>query len=127
MKLRIWGKLPLSLEARSSLRLSGQELRSLLTIAADLAAESRFFQKTVKPSMFEARMEVAESGAVSPSLQEKLRGLENQWARTILHHVRQLKAALGEPCFQRLDEFIHSGSPCLREARQYEEGYEKRI
>jgi hypothetical protein len=59
--------------------------------------------------MFEARMEVAESGAVSPSLQEKLRDLENKWARTILDHVRQLKAARGEPCFQRVDEFVRSG------------------
>jgi hypothetical protein len=104
------GRLPLSLEAHTSLRPTDQELRSLRTVTADLATESRFFREEVRPLMFEARMQVAESGAVSPSLQEKLRDLENQWARTILDHVRQLKVALGEPCFQRLDKFVHSAS-----------------
>ncbi len=66
------GKQPLSAEARMTLHLTDQELRSLITITADLATESEFFQKQVKPWVFESRMEAADSGSVSPSLQEKL-------------------------------------------------------
>jgi hypothetical protein len=54
---------------------------------------------------------IVESGSVSPSVEEKLRDLQNQWAQTILDHVQRLKAAFGEARFQRLDEFIQE-SPC---------------
>jgi hypothetical protein len=74
-----------------------------------LRAKARFLEKTVRPLMFEARMEFVESGAISPSLREKLDDLENQWDRTILDHVQQLKAAFGERRFQTLDDFIQSG------------------
>jgi hypothetical protein len=100
---------PLTTEARTSLRLTDQELRSLLTVTADLATETRFLAKTVRPLMFEARMEFVESGAISPSLREKLDDLGHQWDRTILDHVQQLKAAFGERRFQTLDDFIQSG------------------
>jgi hypothetical protein len=64
--------------------------------------------------MFEARMEDAESGAVSPSLQEKLRDLENQRARTILDHVRQLKGRLTSRAFKGwMSLFVRLG-PCLK-------------
>lgn len=103
------GSRPLSEEARKTLHLTDQELRSLITITADLATESLFFRPFVKPWVFESRMEVTESGSISPPLQEKLRDLQNQWARTILDYAQRLKAAFGEERFQSVDEFIHSG------------------
>src|ERR1700730_11610569 len=59
------GRLSLSADARRSLALTDQELRSLLTITADLATEGRFFGTQLRPLMFEARMQAAESGSVS--------------------------------------------------------------
>jgi len=103
------GSRPVSVEARSALHLTDQELRSLITITADLATESLFFRPVVRPWVFESRMEVTESGSVSPSIHEKLRDLQNQWTQTILDHVQRLKAAFGEERFQSVDEFIHSG------------------
>jgi hypothetical protein len=41
-------------------------------------------------------MQVAESGSVSPAMQEKLRDFKSQWAQTILDHVQRLRAAFGE-------------------------------
>jgi hypothetical protein len=103
------GSRPVSVEARRALHLTDQELRSMITITADLATESLFFGPVVRPWVFESRMEVTESGSVSPSLQEKLRDLQSQWTQTILDHAQRLKAAFGEERFQSVDEFIHSG------------------
>jgi hypothetical protein len=99
----------LSKEARKALDLTDEELRSLADVTSDLVAAS--FQGEVKPQVFESRMEVAESGFVSASLEEKMRDMQNQWAKTILDHVQRLKADFGQEDFQRLDEFIHSGKP----------------
>jgi hypothetical protein len=103
------GRLSLSAEVRRSLGLTDQEFQSLLTITADLATEGRFLEKALRPLMFEARMQAAESGSVSPAMQAKLRDLQDQWKKTILDHVQRLKGTFGEARFQKVDEFIRSG------------------
>jgi hypothetical protein len=60
-------------------------------------------------------MEMVESGSISPSVQTRLRELQNQWAQTILEHAQRLKAAFGDERFQRVDEFVHSGRSMFAE------------
>ena len=103
------GRWPLSVEARKTLHLSDQELHSLVAITADLATESLFFRQIWRPWKFESLMEIVESGSLSPSLQEKLRDLQDQWAQKIRDHAQRLKAAIGQDRFREVDEFIHSG------------------
>ena len=94
-------------------RVSGpgrRELRELLAIAADPRGRSRAMAKT-RPSVFESRMEIVESDAVSPLLRERIRDLDNRWSRTILEHVQRLKSALGPTRFQTVDEFARSVKP----------------
>jgi hypothetical protein len=103
------GKKPLTVEARRTLRLSDQELRSLVAVTADLADESVAFHKIWRPWRFEAFMERVEGESVAPAVEEKLRDLQKQWAQTLLEYAERLKAALGEERFRSVDEFIHSG------------------
>lgn len=103
------GTLPLSDEARGSVDFSQQELRSLIAITADLADESLLLHRTWRSWKFESLMEGIESGSASPSIQEKMRALQDQWAQTILNHAQRLRAALGDERFREVDEFIHSG------------------
>ncbi len=108
-EVKYLGNRPITVEARRTLHFTDQELRSLITITADLADESLFFQKIIKPWIFESRMEFTEAGTISPPLQQKLSDLRNEWAQRILDHAQRLRAALGEERFQSVDTFIHSG------------------
>ncbi len=105
-----FSSMPLSEEVRH-LELSDTELHSMLTITADLVAENRAFKKKAAPTVAEAREKAKNSGALPAALLEALRELEKQRTRQILDHVRQLRASLGEPRFEELDEFIQSGEP----------------
>ena len=102
-------KLPFSTAARTSMNLTDEELRSLLTITADLAMQSRVFAKILRPLVFESRMQVAESDTVSPGLREKINDVKNRWSQTILGRIQRLRALLGESRFKDLDDFVHSG------------------
>jgi hypothetical protein len=51
------GKRSLTAEARRTLRLTDQELRSVVTVTADLATESVFFKEIRRPWKFESFME----------------------------------------------------------------------
>jgi len=108
-EVKYLGTRPLTVEARQTLHFTDQELRSLITITADLADESLFFQKIVRPCIFESRMEFTDAGAVSPSLQQKLDDLRDEWAQRILDHANRLKVERGDERFQSVDKFIHSG------------------
>jgi hypothetical protein len=103
------GKRPLSADARRSLALSDEELRSLVTVTADLADQAVAFRKIWRPWRFESFMELVESDAVSPALQSRMTELRNEWSQIILDHARRLKAALGEERFHRVEEFMRSG------------------
>ena len=108
-EVKYLGQRLITVEARRTLHFTDQELRSLITITADLADESLFFQKIIKPWIFESRMEFTEAGTISPCLEQKLSDLRDEWAKTILDHAHRLRAALGEERFQSVDTFIHSG------------------
>lgn len=106
-------RLPLSTDFLQTVHLSDQDLRSLFTITADLAAKSQLLAKALRPFVFEGRLEVTQSGSTSSSLEGKLRDFQSQWSNTILDHVQRLRSAFGEQRFQELDGFIQSGKSML--------------
>jgi len=110
------GKVPLSPDASTSLGGNESEMNSLLAVTADLAAQSWVFAKELKPLVFEARMQIVESDAVSAALQKRIDDLGNRWSQAILDHAQRLKSSWGEARFHSLDEFIHSGKPLFESA-----------
>lgn len=110
-QMRDLGQFPVSPEARASLNLTDEELKSLLTITEDLAEQHSVFIKTLEPLIFESRLEIVESDAVSPALREKIGDLKKRWSQTILDRVQRLRTLLGESRFKSLDEFARSGEP----------------
>jgi len=108
--VRDLGSYKVWVNARKFIDLTDTECHTLVTITKDLVAESRVFEKVAGPVSWEAFMEMVETGAHSPAIEEKLRGFRNQWTQVILDHVRLLKAELGEARFQMLDGFIQSKS-----------------
>jgi hypothetical protein len=106
--VKYFGNWPLSAEGLR-LQLTNEEIRSLVSITVDLADESLFFHRIWSEWKFESLMEVVDRGSSTRSVEEKLRDLQDQWAQKVLDHVRRLQAALGEPRFREVDEFIHSG------------------
>jgi hypothetical protein len=106
-------RLPLSRDFLQTVHVSDRELRSLITITADLAAESRLLAQAVRPYVFEARLEVTEAGSASSAIDDKLRDFKTQWSKTILDRVQTLKSEFGEQRFQVLNHFIQSGKSML--------------
>jgi hypothetical protein len=110
-QVRLFGTRPISDEARAAIRLNDRELRTLLTITSDLAKKSSEFGETVRPLVFELRLEAAAGDEPAPALVEKLRSLRDLWSATVLDHLNRLKATLSEADFRDFDEFVRSGKP----------------
>src|SRR5262249_17840642 len=113
-EVRFLGGKVLSDDARRSLRLTDQELRSLITITADLAEASLVLTKAWHPWKFEALMETIEQGKVDSSVQAKLEDFKQQWTKIILDHANRLQEALGEDRFGQIDRFVHSGKSMFK-------------
>jgi hypothetical protein len=58
--------------------------------------------------IFAARLRLIESPSDSEATQQ-LKEIEDQHQQIVLAHVQQLKSALGDPRFNMLDAFVHSG------------------
>ncbi len=103
------GKREVSAHARAVIGLNEQEVQAVLTITSDLAAKSHDLAKRVKPLMFESRMQVTESDAVSAPLQQRIDSLAGEWEQIILDHVSRLKNVLPASIFRQLEEFVGNG------------------
>ncbi len=98
-------------EAKVFLRLSDEEFRKLQNVTLDLATQSRWFAKEMASLVFESRMQIVESDAVSPAMPGKMRNLNERWQKAVLEHAQQLKAAIGEDRFRVVDDFVRSDKP----------------
>ncbi|MEO8027513.1 MAG: hypothetical protein ABI823_13620 [Bryobacteraceae bacterium] len=100
---------PLSAEALQTLRFTDDNLRLLIVVTMDLAAESHLYSRRLRALSFESLMQVVESGAVRPEHRKRFGELSDQWDRTIDEHAQSLKASFDEPTAKRVDDWVRSG------------------
>ena len=105
--------------ARRAMDLSDEQTRRVVAIASDLATLSCTIDKTIRPLMWEARMQLTASDSIDPKLQEKIHGLQAEWDRAVTEHIEQLKSTLGPARFNALDQAVKAPKPPPSEPRPH--------
>lgn len=85
------------------------EMLSLDAIAAASVVQLSAARQPATQWIFEARLEAIETGKESQKLTRQLKDMEVQVSRVIEQSRLQLKTALGEARFQKLDDWLHAG------------------
>jgi hypothetical protein len=93
--------------AQEAIGLTDQESQVLNAVASACEASIREFDISVRPLIFEARLQVLASEN-SPSAAHLLTYLDNERDQIVLDHIRRVKAAFGDSRFMVLDEWVHS-------------------
>jgi hypothetical protein len=88
--------------------LSDTEVEILNKIAADCVAAIDSLQEPRRELIFDSRLEFIETGKHSETLEKKLKDLDNRHDQLVLNHARQLKAALPDPSFAKIDGYIRT-------------------
>jgi len=93
--------------AREAIGLTDQESQVLNAVASDCEASIRKFDISVRPVIFEARLQVLASEN-SQSAAHLLTYLGNERDEIVLESIRRVKAAFGDSRFTMLDEWVRS-------------------
>jgi hypothetical protein len=96
-------------KAQEAIGLTDQEANVLNAIASDCEASIREYDVSVRPLVFETRLQaLASEDAPSAAAAQLLMDLDNQRNQIVLDHVRRVKAAFGDLRFLVLDEWVRS-------------------
>ncbi|HWB83974.1 MAG TPA: hypothetical protein VG675_07530 [Bryobacteraceae bacterium] len=87
--------------------LTDEEARILDAIASDCQTKLTSFDVSVRPFVFEARLQLMEPES-APEATQKLKDVESERGQIVLRHVQQLKAAFGDSRFQIVDTYVRS-------------------
>ncbi len=110
--------LPVTIQA--ALGLTGPEMQSLNAIAADCESHLSAVRQSGSHLIFEARLEAIETGHAPVKAAQQLKEMDVRIGRLIEQSTQQLKAALGQAAFQKLDGWLRAGganqcfvAPCV--------------
>jgi hypothetical protein len=97
---------------QSEFGFTDREMQWLNATAADCEARlSAIRQRQPGPRIiFEARLDAIESGQSSVRLAQQLKEMDDQIAQAISQLTQQLKVALGDARFQKLDAWVRAGA-----------------
>jgi hypothetical protein len=88
--------------------ISGTEAEILGKIAADYVAVTGSLQEPRRELIFDSRLEFIETGKHSETLERKLKDLDERSDELVLNHVRQLKSALPDASFAKVDAYVRT-------------------
>jgi hypothetical protein len=88
--------------------LSVAEVETLAKIAADCVAATGSLQEPRRELIFDSRLEFIETGKHSETLEKKLKDLDERSDELVLNHVRQLKSALSDASFAKMDAYVRT-------------------
>jgi hypothetical protein len=88
--------------------ISDAEAQILRKIAADWNAASDALQESRRGLIFDSRLEFIETGKHSETLEKKLKDLDERSDELVMNHVRQLKAALPDASFAKVDAYVRT-------------------
>jgi hypothetical protein len=96
-----------------ALGITVEEAQSLRSIAADCAANIRAIDLAVRPLVQELRFEAIAEEATSGSVSQQYDELNRQRTQMVLVHIEELRTAIGETGFKRIDTFVNArkGNP----------------
>jgi hypothetical protein len=96
---------------QASAELTGFEAQALKSVALDCRAQVAATSAAAQPLIDSARGQAASSGAPSAAIQGQLHALQVQREAAVDAHILQLRKALGESRFWKLDAYIRRTSP----------------
>jgi len=88
--------------------LTGAEVEILNATAGDCVPRIGSLQAAARGLIFESRLQFIESGKHSEALTQKLKEIDDERSRTVLNHIRQLKDALPDSSFEKLDAYVRA-------------------
>jgi hypothetical protein len=88
--------------------LTGADVEILNATAGDCVARIGSLQAAAGGLILESRLQFIESGKHWEALAEKLKNIDDERSRMVMDHVRQLKAALPDSSFEKLDAFVRA-------------------
>jgi hypothetical protein len=76
------------------------------------AAKTESLARIARPLTFDYLMEAIQTGQdKSESLQQRLKDLRDQRDQVVREHIEQIKLALGDSRFEKLDTFVRAPQP----------------
>jgi hypothetical protein len=93
---------------RDVIGISDAEAEILGKIAADCNAATDVLQESRRGLIFDLRLEFIETGKHSETLERKLKDLDERSDELVVNHVRQLKAALPDASFAKVDNYVRT-------------------
>ncbi|MEO8591773.1 MAG: hypothetical protein ABI759_00490 [Candidatus Solibacter sp.] len=109
-----------ALYLREEFRCTDQETQALQAVAASYVRRVDLIRAPYGHLVFEARLEFADTGQESIKFNQAMKKMNEQLAEQAVQAKQQLKAALRDERFERLDAWVHSadakrcvGGPCV--------------
>lgn len=93
---------------KDALGLTDEESRELHSIANDCESGRRLLDKAATPLVFEIRLYAVAGENPPAAVTQRFQELGRQRRQLILHHIKQMKVALGDSRFQLVEAFIRS-------------------
>ena len=94
---------------QAALGLTDQEMQSLNVIAADTESRASAIRQAGSHLIFEARLEAIETGQTPVKATQQLKEMDLRIGRLMEQSMQQLKSALGDAGFQKLDGWLRAG------------------
>jgi hypothetical protein len=88
--------------------LTHHEVAAVNASALDCLAQMRRVDDAIKPLIFDSRIQAIQFGESVAWITLRLKDLNTQRTTIIVDHVQQLKIALGDASFQKLDAYVRS-------------------
>jgi hypothetical protein len=95
-------------EVQEVIGLSNAEVDILGKIAADCVAATGSLHEPRRELIFDSRLEFIETGKHSEMLERKLKDLDERSDKLVMNHVRQLKSALPDASFAKVDAYVRT-------------------
>jgi len=95
---------------QDTLGLTDQEAQVLKTVAKDYQTKKELFVAAVGPLRMESLFQTLDSGRVSVGVAQRIRDLQNEYAKVVSALIRRLEGALGTSRFDALDALVRSGN-----------------
>jgi hypothetical protein len=97
--------------SQEAIGLTDQEAALLFAVAADCQAQLRKIEGRIPSLTFESRLEFIETGEISKPLAHKLQAIDTDRAQVVQDHVLQLKIAVGDATFERIEAYRKNRAP----------------
>ena len=94
---------------QAALGLTDQEMQSLSVIAADCESRLSAVRQSGSHLIFDARLEAIETGQTPVRAMQQLKDMDVRIGKLMEQSTQQLKSALGEAAFQKLDSWLRAG------------------